>query len=81
MGITPSGAFTFISELWSGSTGDRKIVQESGLIDLLQAGDHVMADRGFNIRNLLTRIGVKLNIPPFSKGMLHPYCEQILGRC
>lgn len=80
VGIAPSGAFTFISELWSGSTSDHKIVLESGLIDLLQEGDHVMADRGFNIRDLLTRIGVKLNIPPFSKGMLHPYCEQIFGR-
>ena len=44
VGIAPNGAFTFISELWSGSTSDRTIVQESGLIDLLQEGDHVMAD-------------------------------------
>ena len=77
VGIAPNGTFTFISKLWSGSTSDRKIVQESGLIDFLQEGDHVMADRGFNIRDLLTRPGVKLNIPLFSKGMLHPYCEQI----
>ena len=27
----------------------KKIVQESGLIDLLEKGDHLMADRGFNI--------------------------------
>lgn len=57
----------FISKLWAGRTSDRKIVQESGLIDLLEKGDHLMADRGFNIRDL-TRRGVKLNIPPFSKG-------------
>ena len=68
VGIAPCGAFIFISKLWSGSTSDRKIVQESGLIDLLEKGDHLMADRGFNIRDLLTRRGVKLNIPPFSKG-------------
>ena len=68
VGIAPNGAFTFISKLWSGSTSDRKIVQESGLIDLLEEGDHLMADRGFNIRDVLTRRGVKLNIPPFSKG-------------
>ena len=53
---------------WSGSISDWKIVHESGLIDLLEKGDHLMADRGFNIRDLLTRRGVKLNIPPFSKG-------------
>ena len=68
VGIAPCGAFTFILKLWSGSTSDWKIVQESGLIDLPEKGDHLMADRGFNIRDLLTRRGVKLNIPPFSKG-------------
>lgn len=79
MGIAPNGAFTFISKLWFGSTCCRKICQDSGLIDLLREGDHAMADRRFNKRDLLIGIGVtsKLNIPPFSKGMWHPFCEQI----
>ena len=35
MGIAPNGAFhLYLSKLWSGSTIDRKIVQESDLIDL-----------------------------------------------
>ena len=68
VGITPSGAFSFISKLWSGSTSDRRVTQESGLIDLLEEGDQVMADRGFTIRDLLTKKGVKLNMPPFTKG-------------
>ena len=62
------GAFTFISKPWSGSTSDRKIVQEGGLIELLDKGDNLMADRAFNIRDLLARRGVILNIRPFSKG-------------
>lgn len=62
MGITPLGAFSFISKLWTGSTSDTHITQESGLLDLLEEGDHVMTDRGFmdlftkkvvlNMRNL-----------------------------
>jgi len=39
-----------------------------GLIDLLEEGDHVVADRGFTVRDLLPKKGVKLNIPPFTKG-------------
>lgn len=68
VGITPSGAFSFISKLWSGSMSDQRVTQESGLIDLLEEGDQVMADRGFTIRDLLTKKGVKLNVPPFTKG-------------
>lgn len=68
VGITPSGAFSFVSKLWSGSSSDRRVTQESGLLDLLEEGDHVMADRGFTVRDLLTKKGVKLNIPPFNKG-------------
>ena len=67
VGITPSGYFSFLSEFWTGSTTDRRITQESGLVDLLEEGDAVMADRGFNIRDILTKKKVYLNIPPFSK--------------
>lgn len=67
VGITPSGYFSFLSKFWTGSTSDRKITQESQLIDLLEEGDSVMADRGFNIRDMLTKKKVYLNIPPFSK--------------
>ena len=67
VGITPSGYFSFLSKFWTGSTSDRKITQESGLVDLLEEGDSVMADRGFNMRDILTKKKVYLNIPPFSK--------------
>ena len=67
VGITPSGYFSFLSKFWTGSTSDRKITQESQLVDLLEEGDSVMADRGFNIRDMLTKKKVYLNIPPFSK--------------
>ena len=37
----------------------------SGILDLLEHGDSVMADEGFNIDDLLQEKGVGLNIPPF----------------
>ena len=65
IGIAPSGAITFISELYAGSISDREIVERSGILDLpLNEGDDVMADKGFAIVGLLL-LGVSLNIPPF----------------
>ena len=51
-----------------GSTSNSDLTVKSGIIGLLDGGDSVMADRGFNIVNDLTLIGVKLNIPPFLCG-------------
>ena len=62
--ITPSGAISFISNLYGGSISDRQLTLDSGLIDLLEPGDSVMADRGFTISDILDIKGVGLNIPP-----------------
>lgn len=63
-GITPSRAFSFVSELHGRSISDRELFIQSGLLDLLEEGDAVMADKGFNIVDLLHGKGVTLNIPP-----------------
>ena len=65
IGIAPSGAITFISELYAGSISDREIVERSGILDLpFNEGDDEMTDKGFTIEDLLP-LGVSLNIPPF----------------
>ena len=69
VGITGSGAISFVSELYGGSVSDRDITVKSGLLDKDWArGDVLMADRGFDIQDLLDEMGVKLNIPPFLRG-------------
>ena len=65
VGIAPSGAITFLSQLYSGCISDREIVERSGILYLpYDGGDGVMADKGFTIDDLLP-LGVSLNIPPF----------------
>lgn len=65
VGIAPSGAITFISQLYTGSISDREIVERSGfLAQQFDQTDSVMADKGFTIEDLLP-LGVSLNIPPF----------------
>lgn len=68
VGITPTGTFSFISKLYTGSMSDRRIVIESGFVDKLEYNDDVMADRGFIIRDLVTMKHATLNIPPFAMG-------------
>ena len=46
VGLLPSGAITFVSDLWSGRASDKLLVQESGILDLLEAGDNVKAEWG-----------------------------------
>lgn len=50
-----------------GSISDKDITLKSGFIEKLQRDDEVMADRGFNIQEILEVVskGVKVNVPPF----------------
>ena len=62
--ISPSGAVSFISDLYGGNISDKELTAQCGLLDYLEEGDAVMANRGFNIHELLEAKGVTLNIPP-----------------
>ena len=68
IGISPSGTVTFISDLYFGSISDKELTRRCGFLNLLEPGDSVMADRGFDIKDDLDILGVKLNIPPFLRG-------------
>ena len=64
IGCSPNGAVTYCSELYPGSTSDRAIVENCGILKLFETGDLVLADKGFTITDLMPE-GVSLNIPPF----------------
>ena len=68
IGISPCGAITFVSNLFPGSISDKELTRKSGILDLLEPGDSVMADKGFDIEEYIIPLGVKLNIPPFLRG-------------
>ncbi|CAG2207149.1 unnamed protein product [Mytilus edulis] len=65
VGITPNGAISFVSSLYTGSISDKAITEKSGILDLLEPGDEVMADKGFLINDLLKTKQASLVIPPF----------------
>ena len=73
VGINPSRVFSFTSDLYSGAISDRAItIIRSGLLEKLEPMDAVMADRGFNLRDLVTNRNATLNIayPNLPKGSL-----------
>lgn len=78
VGISPGGAITFISQLYTGSVSDREIVRRSGFLDLpFDDKDSVMADKGFTIQDLLP-LGISLNLPPFLGGSSQMPAEDVV---
>ena len=68
VGISPDGVITFVSTLFPGSISDKSLTKKSGILDLLEEGDSVMADRGFDIEEGLMLVGAHLNMQPFLRG-------------
>ena len=66
--ITPQGSISFISKGWGGRTTDKHITENSGFLRKLCHGDTIMADRGFNIGDVIGSFGANLVIPSFTKG-------------
>ena len=66
VGISPSGTVTFVSDLYAGRSSGQQITVDCGILNLVESGDSIMADKGFDIENHLPD-GVSLNIPPFMR--------------
>ena len=67
VGISPTGACIYASHLYTGGISDKEITNECGILDKLEHGDSVMADKGFDISYECFVRGSKLNIPPFAR--------------
>ena len=67
LACSPNGNICFISEPAGGRMSDRMITESSGICNLFEPGDVCMADRGFNIEDLLLPQGARLVMPPFTR--------------
>lgn len=53
------------------------LLKDSGFLNLIQHGDNVMADRGFDITDELEMRGAYLNRPPFRNGNFQLSSEEV----
>ena len=54
VGITPGGALSFVSQLYTGHISDREIALRSGFLDqTFDNGNSVVADKEFTVQDLL----------------------------
>ena len=68
IGITPQGNISYLSKGWGGRTSDKHLTEHCGLLNKLNPGDIVMADRGFDIGDSVGIVRAELVIPAFTKG-------------
>ena len=47
VGITPTGAASFVSKVFGGGTSDTVVAQRSGFLDFVEREDQILPDRGF----------------------------------
>ena len=47
---------------------DKQLTKQRDILSLLERGDAIMADWGFDIQDDFIPFGVKLNMPPYLKG-------------
>ncbi len=68
IGITPQGVISYLSQCWGGRTSDKHITENCGFLDKILPGDLILADRGFDIKDVVGLQGAEAKIPAFTKG-------------
>lgn len=72
--ITPQGMFEFVSKGYGGRANDMLVTSTCGFLDILEPNDLVLADKGFNMHDVLKIRSVDFEILAFVTGQkqLHP---------
>ena len=59
----------FVSNSWGGRVNDKHLTMNSGLLQKLLPGDVVLADRGFDVGEVVAMAQASLHMPAFTKGL------------
>ncbi|XP_060754015.1 uncharacterized protein LOC132864615 isoform X2 [Neoarius graeffei] len=75
--ITPNGSISFLSKGYGGRSSDKSVVKSSCFLDLIDPGDLILADRGFNIFPDVYLKHAHLEIPPPGSGCIQQTAEAV----
>lgn len=75
--VTPRGFVNFVSLGWGGRASDRHVTENSDYLKYLKPKDQVLADRGFNIEDVIALRGASLSIPAFTRGKSQLSSEEV----
>ena len=56
--------------MWGGCVSDKFLTQQSGFLKLIDPGNTILADRGFDISDDIGLHGAKLIMPAFTRGKM-----------
>ena len=78
IGIAPQGTVSYISRAWGGRVTDKYIAENCGILDKINPGDVLLADRGFSIQESVACTMAQVKMPAFTKGKAS--CPQLILR-
>ncbi|XP_034061597.1 uncharacterized protein LOC117539508 isoform X1 [Gymnodraco acuticeps] len=75
----PSGSITYLSKGWGGRASDVHIVRNSDFLSqkFHHAGDQILADRGFTLKDDFAVLGAQLITPSFTRGRKQLSAEDV----
>ena len=77
-GVTPDGYVSFVSKAYGGAISDNSLTMKSGVLEKCDAGDKIMADKGFTLSNAeLQPRGLATVLPPFRQGSAQFTSEEV----